>query len=92
MTRSKRSRPCSSLRARFEVLARGEAEAVEVLLHHRLGVLDALGNFDFLLAGEQRDLAHLLEVHPDRIVEDVELRVGLLLVGKLLLLPAAVCL
>ena len=50
-----------------------------------LGVLDALGNFDFLLAGEQRHLAHLLEVHPDRVVEDVELGVGLLLVGKFLL-------
>jgi hypothetical protein len=73
------------LAGQVEVLARGEAEPVEVLLHHRLGVLDALGNFDFLLAGEQRDLAHLLEVHPDGVVQDVELGVGLLLVGKFLL-------
>ena len=73
------------LAGEIQVFARGEAEAVEVLLHHALGVLDALGNFDFLLAGQQRHLAHLLEVHPDGIVEDVELRVGLLLVGKFLL-------
>ena len=36
-----------------------------------LGVLDALGNLDFLFAREQRDLAHLLEIHADRIVEDI---------------------
>ena len=36
------------------------------------GVFDALGNFDFLLAGEQRDLAHLLEIHADRVIEDIE--------------------
>ena len=42
-----------------------------------LGVLDALGNLDFLLARQQRHLPHLLEVHPDRVVEDVELGVGL---------------
>jgi len=48
-----------------------------VLLHHQFGVLDALGNLNFLLAGEQRDLAHLLEVHPDGIVQYIELRVGL---------------
>ena len=75
------------LAGEVEVLARGEAEAVEVLLHHALGVLDALGNFDFLLAGQQRHLAHLLEVHADGIVQDVELGVGLLLVGEFLFLP-----
>jgi hypothetical protein len=42
-----------------------------------LGVLDAFGNLDFLLAGEQRHLAHLLEIHPDGVVEDVEFLVGL---------------
>ena len=28
----------------------GEAEAVEMLLHHAFGVLDALGDLDFLFA------------------------------------------
>ena len=49
-----------------------------------LGILDALGNLDLLLAGQQRDLAHLLEVHADRVVEDVVLRgAALLLLGLL---------
>jgi hypothetical protein len=50
---------------------------VKVARHLDLGVLDAFGNLDFLLAGEQRDLAHLLEIHADRVVEDVEFLVGL---------------
>jgi hypothetical protein len=67
--------------------AGGKAETVDVLLHHQLRVLDALGDLDLLLAGEKRDLAHLLEVHADGIVQHVELGVGLvflLLVGGFL--------
>jgi hypothetical protein len=56
-----------------------EAEAVDQPLHHRLGFFDALRDFDFLLAREQRDLAHLLQIHAHRVVEDIELRLGLLL-------------
>ncbi len=63
----------------IEVRLRHEAETVDVLLHHLFRFFDALGNLHFLLAGEQRHLAHLLEIHPHRIVEDVELRLGLLL-------------
>ena len=44
-----------------------------------LGFLDPLGNLHFLLAGQQRDLAHLLEIHPDRVVQDIELGFGLFL-------------
>jgi hypothetical protein len=33
-----------------------------------LAVLDALGDLDLALAGEQRDRAHLAEVHPHRVV------------------------
>jgi hypothetical protein len=58
-----------------------------MLLHHAFGVLDPFGNFDLLLAGEKRDLPHLLEVHPHRVVKNVELRIRLFLVGKLLLGP-----
>ncbi len=48
------------------------------------GVLDALGDLDFLFARQQRDLAHLLEIHAHRVVEDVVLRgTGLLLLGLL---------
>ena len=57
------------------------------LLGLELGVLDPLGNLHLLLAGQQRHLAHLLQVHPDRIVEDVVLRrARLLLLGLLLAL------
>ena len=64
---------------------------MEKLLHAKFGVFDALGDFDLLFASEQRDLAHLLEVHPNRIVEDIELLVlGVLgsVVGGLLVLEA----
>ena len=54
--------------------------------HFDFRVFDAFGNFHFLLAGEQRDLAHLLEVHADRVVEDVEFLVCL----EFLLLAAIV--
>lgn len=40
------------------------------------GVFDAFGDFDLLFAGEQGDLAHLFEVHADRVVEDIEFLVG----------------
>ena len=54
-----------------------EAEEVEVFGDLDFGVFDAFGDFDFLFAGEQWDLAHLLEVHADWVVEDVEFLVGL---------------
>jgi hypothetical protein len=57
------------------------------LLRLQLRVLDPLRNLDLLLAGQQRDLAHLLQVHPHRVVEDVVLRgARLLLLGLLLAL------
>ena len=36
------------------------------------GLLDALADLDFLLAGEQRHLAHLVHVHPHRVVQDLQ--------------------
>src|SRR5207237_8202322 len=50
----------------------GQSEAVNGPLKLALGIFDPFGNFDFLLAGEQRHLAHLLEVHPHRIIENIE--------------------
>ena len=71
-----------------EMGSRDKAEAVEVPLHPDLGIFDALGNFDLLLTGQQRHLPHLLEVHPHRIIEDIQPArgVALFLVGFLLLL------
>ena len=39
-----------------------------------LRFFDPLGNLHFLLAGQQRHLAHLLEIHPHRVIENIELR------------------
>ncbi len=39
------------------------------LLDHLLAELDGLGQDDLLLGGQQGDLADLLEVHPDRVVD-----------------------
>ncbi len=50
---------------------------MEVFRNFDLCIFDPFGNFHFLLAGEQRDLAHLFEIHADGIVEDVELLVCL---------------
>ncbi len=55
-----------------DVLLAGEAKAVDDALDLVLGVFDALGDFDLLLAGEQGHLAHLLEVHAHRVVQDVQ--------------------
>ena len=55
-----------------DVLLRGEAQSVENPLHLKLGVLDSLGDFHLLLTREQRHLTHLLEIHPDGIVENIQ--------------------
>ena len=51
-----------------------KTKAIDEPLHHDLRFLDAFGNLDFLFARQQRHLAHLLEIHPHRVIEDVELR------------------
>ena len=43
------------------------------LLDDQLAELDRLGQDDLFLGGEQRDLADLLEVHPDRVVDPDEI-------------------
>ena len=58
-----------------DVFLRGEAEAVNNALHLDLGLFDALANLDFLFAREQRNLAHLVHVHANRVVENFEPRV-----------------
>jgi len=55
-----------------EVSAGSEAKKMEEFLDLDFSVLDSLGNFDLLLTSKQGDLTHLLEIHPNGIVEDVE--------------------
>src|SRR2546423_803190 len=54
-----------------------ETKSIDQAFHFRLGFLNALANLDFLLACEQRDLAHLVHVHPDRVIEDFQARIFL---------------
>ncbi len=44
------------------------------LLDHLLAELDRLGEHDLLFGGQQGDLADLLEVHPDRVVDPDHVR------------------
>ncbi len=67
-------------RRQFKMRRRDESEAIDVSRDHLFGFLDALGDFHFLLPRQQRHLAHLLQIHPHRIVEDVELRLRFFLV------------
>ena len=55
-----------------DVLLAGETEAVDDFFDLVFRVFNAFGNLHFLLAREQRDLAHLLEVHPNRVVQNVQ--------------------
>ena len=43
--------------------------ALPGLLDHLLAELDGLGQDDLFLGGQQGDLADLLEVHPDRVID-----------------------
>jgi len=53
------------------VLLRGKTKPPQDLAYAFLRILDALGNLHFLSSGEQGNLAHLLQIHPHRIVETV---------------------
>ena len=50
------------------------AKRKQELLNPVLCLLDSLGNLDLLLPSQQRDLTHLLEIHPDRIIKRIILR------------------
>ena len=41
-------------------------------LHLDFGLFDALADLDFLFAGEQRHFAHLVHVHPHRVVQNFQ--------------------
>jgi len=59
------------LEGEVELVGQGEPAGEEVVLGLQFGVLDALGDLDFLFAGEQRLVAHLLQVDIERIVRGV---------------------
>ena len=57
-------------------------DALPGRLDHLLAELDGLGQDDLFLGGQQGDLADLLEVHPDRVVDPDHVgRDGLELLG-----------
>ena len=70
-----------------KVAVGGEAELVQMFGDLDLGILDALGDFDLLFACQKRHLAHLLEIHADRVVENIEFLVclGLLLTAAVVI-------
>jgi hypothetical protein len=55
-----------------DVLLAGEAETIDNQLDFVFGVFDAFGNLHLLLAVQERHLAHLLEVHAHRVVQNVQ--------------------
>ena len=57
---------------------RDKAEPIDLLLHHVFGFLDSFGDFHLLLPSQQRNLAHLLEIHAHRVVQNIELGFGFL--------------
>ena len=54
------------------VLFASETETINDRLDLIFGLFDSFANLNYLLAGKQRNLPHLLEVHPDRVVQNVE--------------------
>ncbi len=81
--------------AEADDLANDDGRARDGLHDAELAALDALGDFDFALAGEQGDGAHLAEVHADGVVgllkgagREVELYVVGLFAGLGLVLVA----
>ena len=77
--------PVEQLRPQVRDVGSDRRGLEERLLCLELGVLYPLGDLDLLLAGEQRHLAHLLQVHAHRVVQDVVLRRARLLLLRLLL-------
>ena len=55
-----------------DVFLRGKAEAINEALHLAFGLFDPLANLDFLFAGEQGHFAHLVHVHPNRIIQNLQ--------------------
>ncbi len=55
-----------------DVFLRGEPKSVDDAFHRDFGFLDLLADLDFLFAGEQGNLAHLVHVHANRVIQNFE--------------------
>ena len=51
---------------------RCEAQSVDQFLHLRFRLLDLFADLDFLLSCQQGNLAHLVHVHPDGVVQNLK--------------------
>ncbi len=58
-----------------DVFLRRKAEVVDDALHLHFRVLDFFADLHFLFAREQRHLAHLVHIHPHRVVQNLQPRV-----------------
>ena len=63
--------PFIQVESHFQISSGNEAELMGTALNILFGGFDTLGDFNFLLAGQQGNLPHLLEVHADGIVQNV---------------------
>src|SRR5712691_11367524 len=80
-------RHCYELLCQRDMLFAGETEAVDNSPRFIFGLFDSLANLDFLLACEQRHLAHLAQIHPHWVIQNIE-SPSLFLVADLGLLAA----
>jgi hypothetical protein len=55
-----------------DVLLAGKTESEKNAARLGFAFLDALANLDFLLAGQQRDFAHLAQIHLHRVVQNIQ--------------------
>jgi hypothetical protein len=44
-----------------------------MFLHHPFSLLNSLRDLDFLVSGQQRNLPHLLQIHPHRVIQNIDL-------------------
>ena len=65
-----------------------ETQAIDDALHRDFGFLDFFADLDFLFAREQGNLAHLVHIHANRVVQNFQARIVL---GFFRLLRAAWC-
>ena len=69
----------------IQVGLRDNAKTIDVLQHHVFGLFNAFGYFYFLFPGQKRDLAHLLEIHAHRVVQNIDLGFASLFLFQILL-------
>src|SRR5262249_26283715 len=80
------------LLSQCQMLLCGESEPLNDSLHFHLSVFNSFGNLDLLFARKQRNLPHLLQIHPNRIIEDIQSTLLVLFFRFRLLYPIDLCL